>query len=436
MTDAGSRPTALALRAALHDSEAWFGALVAHSSDIITVLDAGGRVKYSSPAAMRIFGYEPGFMLGQSAFDLVHPDDLEHVRSQFVAELATPGPGRPIEFRMRSADGTWRDVEAVGTNLLDEPGVEGVVINSRDITDRKRAEAALRESEERYRRLVEHTPDAIAIHCGGKLVYINPAGLALLGADRVDQVLGLALLDFVDPQYRAVVSERMQLATREIVALREERIVRLDNSVVDIEAVAIPTTFEGQPAAQVVARDVTDSRRAEADLAHRALHDPLTELANRELLLDRLNHALARGERTGRRVALLFIDLDGFKEINDCFGHTAGDEVLVKVSARLAQATRAGDTIARYGGDEFLVLCEELSGDDEIEAIVARVLASLDAPFDLAGTDVAVSASIGTATAHGGRADDLIREADEAMYRIKQQRRGVGARPAHDPPGE
>jgi diguanylate cyclase (GGDEF)-like protein/PAS domain S-box-containing protein len=402
--------------------ERWFSALVANSSDIITVLDAEGLVKYSSPAAMHVFGYPSGFMMGRSAFELLHPDDLERVQTQFLAELTTPGPGRPIEFRMRAADDSWRYVEAIGSNLLDDPDVEGIVINTRDVSDRKAAETALQESEERYRLLVEHTPDAIAVHCDGLVVYINPAGCMLLGAADPSEVVGRELARFVHPENRDRVEKQLR-SNHDIVPLRAERIVRIDGSVIDVEAVTIPTSFRGRPAAQIVARDVTDQRRDEAELARRALHDPLTGIANRELLHDRLDSAVVRAQRREGCVTLLFIDLDNFKQINDRFGHAVGDRLLIEVAQRFAAATRDGDTLARYGGDEFLVLCEDVDDDDEMRVLAARLLATLDPPFIVNGEDVPISASVGTARSTYLRPDELIHAADRDMYRAKEQLR-------------
>jgi diguanylate cyclase (GGDEF)-like protein/PAS domain S-box-containing protein len=403
--------------------ERWFSALVANSSDIITVLDAEGRVKYSSPAAMHVFGYPAGFMMGRSAFELLHPDDIERVQSQFLSELATPGPGRPIEFRMRAADDSWRYVEAIGSNLLDDPDVEGIVINTRDVTDRKAAEAALQESEERYRLLVEHTPDAIAVHCDARIVYINPAGCSLLGATDATQIVGSELLQFMHPEDRDRVGAQLRRSTDEIVPLREERIVRLDGSVIDVEAVTIPVRFGGRPAAQIVARDVTDRRRDEAELARRALHDPLTGIANRELLHDRLCGAVVRAQRRQCCVTLLFIDLDNFKQINDRFGHAVGDRLLTEVAQRLAAATREGDTLARYGGDEFLVLCEDVADDAEMRSLAARLLATLEPPFAVDDDEVPISASVGTARSSCLSPDELIHAADRDMYRAKEHLR-------------
>ena len=159
-----------------------------------------------------------------------------------------------------------------------------------------------------------------------------------------------------------------------------------------------------------------------ADAVHRALHDPLTELPNRSLFVDRLRQAEQRAVRSGTAVGVLFLDLDGFKTINDSLGHARGDELLIAVAARLSEALRAGDTAARLGGDEFSVLIDGLTDEREAVLVAQRMLDALRAPVDLGGHVVTVRASIGVATARGP-GGDLLRDADLAMYQAKSQGR-------------
>src|SRR4051794_7858144 len=270
--------------------------LVASSTDAITVLDAAGRARYSSPTAERLFGFDQGWAQGTSAFDVVHPDDLEDVARAFAEVLAHPDEVVLRQFRISTATGEERTVEARATNRLDDPDVLGVIITTRDVTDRARAEAALRESEERYRRLVEHSPQAITVQQEGRFVYLNPAAVRLLGAGSEAELLGRPVVDVVHPDDVAGMEGGPASGGNggAIPTVRERRIVRRDGDVLDVELVSVPVTFGGQAAIQVMARDMTDRRRAERVLAHHALHDHLTGLPNRALLLDRLAQALVR----------------------------------------------------------------------------------------------------------------------------------------------
>jgi diguanylate cyclase (GGDEF)-like protein len=179
-------------------------------------------------------------------------------------------------------------------------------------------------------------------------------------------------------------------------------------------------------------QEVAERERVEAQLTHQAFHDALTGLANRVLFRDRVIHALARAGRQAERVTVLFIDLDGFKTVNDSLGHASGDRLLVSVAERLLNATRGCDTVARLGGDEFAILLENVRGNEDAIRVAERVGTSLSAPFAVDGAELAVGASVGIARAEladvagdpGERADALLRDADVAMYRAKAEGKG------------
>ncbi|MFN2491179.1 MAG: putative bifunctional diguanylate cyclase/phosphodiesterase [Actinomycetota bacterium] len=282
------------------ESEARFRTLVQNSSDVVAVVDGGGRVSYLSPSAVRTFGRGPGEVLGRTASsvieELVHPDDRELVGAfiQGGDEREVDDQER-IEFRLRADDG-WRVVECSATDSLRDPCVSGVVITMRDISRRKALEDKLR---------------------------------------------------------------------------------------------------------------------------HQAFHDSLTHLPNRALLLDRLEMALAR--RSQSPLAVMLLDLDGFKAVNDSLGHAAGDQLLVHVAHRLQQCVRAADSVARLGGDEFAVLLEDLAQMEDASLVARRMLDFLTEPFVIAGKEIFIHASIGIVRGRASEhsAEELLRDADVAMYVAK-----------------
>jgi len=283
---------------ALEASEARFRVLTESSLDLISVMDADGRILYQSPALRHLLGYEPADTVGRNVSELVHRDDLDQVRAAFKRVIEARQSNEAVEFRLRHRDGMWRTFESLGTNCLANPHIHGVVFNSRDVTDRK------------------------------------------------------------------VIQQRIQ---------------------------------------------------------HLAYHDNLTGLPNRSLLQDRLAHSIARAERGGRKVAVLFIDLDNFKNINDTLGHDVGDELLRQVSRRLSECVRLEDTIARQGGDEFIVLLDSLEDSRGASVVAQKVLTSLRQAFILSGTEQHVSGSVGIALypEDGRDAQTLMKNADTAMFHGK-----------------
>ncbi len=670
---------------ALRRSEERFRSLVRNAPDVITVIDADNVVRYDSPAIERVLGYEPGERLGTKGWDYVHPDDLERVTKAFTELLERPGADAPMGYRMRHADGTWRHVEARRTNLLDDPAVEGVVVNYRDVTARKEAEDKLRDAEEMYRLLVERVPaivylqDVETLH----MVYVSPQLETLLGypqdtyledprywrgvihpddRERVltagararerdeaefsseyrcvsrdgrvvwvrdeaklvrdegdeprfwhgiisdvterkgfeealrvserrlrtvieqsplsiqiltpegrslmtnvaweetwnlgvqetpkgvsvfedEQLRSAGLTPYVeesivsgevlttppllhDPRengregsprwlrgfvypvrggdgrilevtlmvediterkkgeedlrqseerYRAVVEQTVDgiyfgdadtkrvlesnaafqrmlgytadelrgMHIYEFVAherdnvdavfqnvlnegrsfIGERRYRRKNGSVVHVETSATVTSYGDRRVLCTVVRDITERKDLERRLRHQALHDSLTELPNRTLFLELLRNALVRAKRDSKSVAVLFVDLDNFKVVNDSMGHPAGNELLGAVAETLRGCVRPGDTVARLFGDEFAVLLENVNGVAEAIRVADRIAERLSTPFVVKSREIFVGASIGIdlSTADQKGPDELLRNADLAMYAAKSK---------------
>ncbi len=413
-----ARPTGAAVWT---EDEARFRALVQHASDLIVVYEADFTMRYLSPAVEHILGWTAEELVGRAPFDLIHPDDLARLRSRLDWRAGSDAVTAPHLYRVRHRDGSWVWLEALSSNQLDNDEIRGLVVSCRDVTARIEAQAALAESEERYRALVEHAPVAIGVHQGGRIVFANPAAARLFGAAAVSELVGTRIFDLVHPDHREVVRNRMRTAT---VGPGGEPLevtfARPDGEVIDLEVIVMPITYEGAPAVQVVLHDVTARRRAELELAHRATHDPLTNLPNRAALLDRLELAIARCRRRHSRFALLFCDVDRFKVVNDSLGHDVGDELLVALADHLRRALRPGDTVARFGGDEFVILCEDLTSASEATTIAERLQRSLRLPFDVDGQTMHVAISAGVVIGDArSEPRALLRDADAAMYRAK-----------------
>ncbi len=312
-------------------------------------------------------------------------------------------------------------------------GVSAALVFARQaiVTSQARAAhagLASRAAEARFATLIRHSADAIAIvGPDGAMSHLTPSAEQIFG-QQACALSGRPIMDLVAVEDRARISEFIarDLAQPGASATVEVRIPRASDTqcVVEIQG----TNLESEPtigSRLLKLRDTTDRKDIEGQLRRLAFHDPLTLLANRALFRDRVEHALAVSKRSDRGVAMLFIDLDNFKTINDSFGHGQGDRVLSTSAQRLIQCTRNGDTVARLGGDEFAVLLENLGSQAPVVEIAGRIVAALQEPFPFLGSDLRVTASIGVAfaTAEDGM-EELLRNADVAMYSAKAQGKG------------
>ncbi|MHB8438028.1 MAG: putative bifunctional diguanylate cyclase/phosphodiesterase [Acidimicrobiales bacterium] len=405
----------------LSHSESKFKALVSNAADIIVVVDAQGRLQYVSPSFERVLGLSPSEYEQRSLGDVVHPDDLVRVNSE-LAGIEDPEQTLRTTLRISDARGDWRQFEASVTNRLADPDVGGIVGNLHDNTE-------LLEAHERFRSAFEDAPIGIAmIGLDGKVLRSNRAYGAIVGR-RSEDLVGTHLLDHTHDDDAEVAGAELRRIAR-----ADGGVFTVEQRLLNSEGGAVWVMVHGSCVRDAVGRplylivqvqDVTEQHTMRERLAHAAIHDPLTGLPNRVLFMDRLGMALARAERTGRRVAVAFLDLDRFKLVNDGLGHAAGDELLVSVAERLAKAVRQEDTVARFGGDEFTVLWEDLDDEESASVAAQRVLDDLQRPFTLGGAPAYVTASIGMAVAESSSTPaTLLRDADGAMYGAKKAGRG------------
>ena len=542
------------------ESEGRIHSLLQNTSDIITLLETDGTVRYVSPAVERVTGYRPEKQVGTNAFGSVHPDDREQALNTFSEILKRPGLHPPLEFRVPNKDGSWCYLEHVVNNLLDDPAVNGVVITSRDVTERKEVERKLREAELRYRTLVERVPAVVytqeigssdratymspqiesltgyspedcknldlrwdivhpedrewlqaedertgepgevfateyrvlhrdgrtkwvrnesimiedemsgtrywqgfmlditerktfeealerlnrqhemvlksagegifGLDLDGNATFVNPAAARMTGWE-AEELVGRPQHDILhhtkpdgSPYPRAECPIHAALKDKTIHVRDDEIFWRKDGTSFPVEYMSSPILQDGEVVGAVVTfKDITKRKALEEQLHHQAFYDPITGLPNRALFMERLAHASTRANRRDSGVAVLFVDLDNFKVINDSLGHKSGDQLLKAVAERVKSYLRPEDTAARLGGDEFTILVEDVASVAEGVQLAERITEVLQPPFTLDEQEVFTTASIGivfSGPTHE-RAEDLLRHADLAMYRAKHK---------------
>lgn len=417
--------------------ERLFGQLVERIPGIVSYLDLFDRDDpsssvpiYISPQIEELLGYPRDAWLTEDELwlDVLHPDDRER---QVAADAEARRTGSPLfgEYRMVARDGriVWVSEKSavVEDELTGTTYWQGLMV---DITERREAEEALATSEGRFRSVFDAASIGVmTLDLDGRVVEANATLESVCGypgGALHDRRLG----DLVPADDEPVLHEFASLAAgRGERCELEHRFSRHDDTLMWCRTVfVLVRDGVGRPA-QVTAmlEDISDRKETEESLVHRASHDALTGLPNRELFLQRLADAARDQIVAGSGLAVLFIDMDGFKETNDSLGHHAGDELLVAVAGRLRAAIRPTDDVARYGGDEFLVLTTDVASVEDATQLAWRLVNTLRAPFSVAGQTIRVTASFGIAydEQSAGEHEELVRKADAAMYLAKQRGR-------------
>ncbi len=415
-------------------SESEFRAVFEHTAAGLAVLDVEGKFIESNPALRQMLGYGAEDLHGVLLTAFAHPEDE-------VDELMIPGrlaeSGRyhyQAEKRYVRKDGEvfWAQVTV---SLLREPGGEpnSAVLVVEDVNRRKLAEEALKESERRFRQLFENSTDSLFVHDQqGRLVDCNAQACKTLGYTREELLalsvgdITIALLTEEDKQAREgdTLWERVLAAEPgAFVGFERNGLRRKNGSIFPVEVGVGAIDYKGRRLIFAAARDITERQNLENRLSHQAFHDFLTGLPNRALFMDRLQHALARREPQESYIAVLFLDIDDFKNINDTYGHEIGDHVLTEIGRRLVSCVRAGDTVARLAGDEFTLLLEDVKDKQEAALVAERIEEKIREPLGIDGHDLFITASIGVmfGAAGGGGPGETVHDADSAMYEAKRK---------------
>ena len=409
-------------------SEERFGSLVDNSSDIVAIMDDHGRLTYVSPVAVRLLGYPSDFRGIDHVLDLVHPDDRDDAAR--MLDDVRFGKRVPIEVRLRHVAGTYHWFEVLGVDLQSDPNIAGIVLTAREIGDRKAAEQQLQLSEARFKALVQNSSDVVlVVGANGTVRYASPSVVSTMGLSP-DEMMGRTLeeafrdsgVDWED----ALRSGHDQGEHPELLefGFRNERSdwIHMEASVTDLRREEAVGGFV------LNARDVTERTTMMQRLRYQSTHDALTGLANRVLAAEELGGMLSRNAG-GSTVAVISLDIDDFKDVNDSLGHGVGDRLLYAVADRIKESLAFGDIAARSSGDEFVVVLERAHGEAQVLELADRLLSSLERPFDVDGRELTVTASAGVAYDHDREtaAEVLLRNADTAMYKAKQmgKRRSV-----------
>ncbi len=411
--------------AELRHSTERYRQIVELAQEGIWAFDTDGLTTFVNPRMAEILGCEADEMIGASLGAFMDDEGrrIAAANSQLDARSAIDGRH---DFVLRRRDGTSLWAIMATTEIFDGRGeLIGSLAMVTDVTQRKQQAAALLEAKTRFQNAFDSAPTGMAlIELDGHFMEVNPALIEMLGFQG-PQLLAMSVSDLVHiddvEQFRDAFDH---LGDRRQAFRLECRLIGIDER--EVWALVSGATVDdaiGRHTHSIVqAEDITSRKVAEARLVHQTLHDPLTGLPNRMLLQDRLEHALARLDRTIDSVGVLYIDVDRFKVINDTLGHARGDELLAEIGRRLIDVVRPSDTVARLGGDEFVILVENLAGRDDVSAVAERIRRSMRTPVRLGGTDVVVQVSIGIALAtdRHREPEPLLREADMAMYRAKE----------------
>jgi diguanylate cyclase (GGDEF)-like protein/PAS domain S-box-containing protein len=411
----------------LLESQNRYNTLLHQINDIVFAMDRNAVFTFLNQAWTTVTGFEVEESVGTSLLD--HVPVAELVSLQTRLDLIAAGETEANTFILRY---TSRSGEVRRLSLDIQPAknadaeVNGFFGTATDVTEREIAEEAILIEREFLRGIIDTDPNLIFVKNEEGAFSLANNALAECFGTTVEDLIGKRDTDFTPTSEQAATyatADRQVLDSSDERFIAEEQILNASGEIRWLQTVKRPIFIPGSTERHVlgISTDITARKLFEQQLAHTAFHDPLTKLPNRALFMERLRHSLNRAQRQKKPVAAVFLDLDGFKLINDSLGHDAGDALLISVADRITSCVRPGDTVARLGGDEFTVLLEDLDDEGEVVGIVERIAEVLRGSVHIAGREISTSASLGVAFSHGEYTspDAFLRDADTAMYEAK-----------------
>jgi diguanylate cyclase (GGDEF)-like protein/PAS domain S-box-containing protein len=397
-------------------------ALTNNATVAFQVCDVENTVLYVNDTFSGIFGWTREEVLG-TRLPTVREQDWSAMQASLLEQKWSIGQAEAVRLRK---DGSSFPASETITPIANESGdIYAYTCITRDITDRKKAEWKLQESEQRFKSLFEQNPDAvISLQLDGTMTDANPAAQSLMACTGC-QLVGTALLDLIVPEEQLVFQLRFLQAKRSGTQHFDSAILDCAGNRVELNVLLLPILIDEDVAGiYCIAKDITVHKKALDTIHFMAFHDSLTELPNRRLFHNRLTEALSGGNQhiQPAPMAVVWIDLDGFKSINDTYGHAAGDYVLHEVAVRLRGSVRSDDLVARVGGDEFTIFMQHITCSEDATKLAHRLLQVLGEPIPYRDATLQISPSIGIALypENGRDVDTLLNHADTAMYEVKQ----------------
>ncbi|WP_419960814.1 diguanylate cyclase domain-containing protein [Psychrobacillus sp. BM2] len=391
-----------------------------NTNEAIFTIGYDGRILTANPSFTAILGWEETDFREDSCFPFFADNSPEEHQKQ----LTQFKRGHDIPYyvtRRKRKDGIVLDILA-SYRAINNGEVLAVGMY-KDFSEHMNIQRRLQASEDCYRNLVEFIPDAIFVESNGKIAFVNSPGISLVGAKSAQEVIGQSVWQFIRTDDKITLKAKIQqvISTKEPII---ERLLRFDGETIWVEIIAMAIVFEGESVIQILLRDITSKKNYDAQLEFLAFHDPLTGLTNRRYFTTQINQAIENAEKKNHMLAVMYIDIDKFKRINDSLGHDVGDQLLKQFANRLKEHVREEDVLCRIGGDEFLILLNGLKDKKKALEIVSRLHKAFQVPYLIDNQRIVATSSIGIAMFPENGIDSkiLISRSDAALYLAKEQR--------------